>query len=123
MSSEPTGAFTGFEFCLAAFCRRTAAEMSLAIGQIEGTARLLEDGNTIPFIARYRKEATRGLDERQLRTIEDLLARAKELATRKNTILKTIHELGKMTALSCAFSPAANSSCASASLLLNKPLG
>ena len=97
MASVSTDSFSGFEFCLDSFCRLTSAGMSLAVGQVEGTARLLEDGNTIPFIARYRKEATRGLDERQLRAIEDLLARAKELAARKHTILKTIHEQGKLT--------------------------
>ena len=97
MTTASTDSFTGFEFCLDSFCRRTAADMSLIVGQIDGTARLLEDGNTIPFIARYRKETTRGLDERQLRVIEDLLARAKELAARKHTILKTIHEQGKLT--------------------------
>ncbi len=98
MASASTDSFTGFEFCLDSFCQRTAADMSLIFGQLDGTARLLEDGNTIPFIARYRKETTRGLDERQLRVIEDLLARAKELAARKHTILKTIHEQGKLTA-------------------------
>ena len=97
MASASPDSFTGFEFCLDSFCRHTAVDMSLGVGQIEGTARLLEDGNTIPFIARYRKEATRGLDERQLRSIEDLLARAKELAARKHTILKTIHDQGKLT--------------------------
>jgi len=97
MASASPDSFTGFEFCLDSFCRHTAVDMSLGVGQIEGTARLLEDGNTIPFIARYRKEATRGLDERQLRSIEDLLARAKELAARKHTILKTIHGQGKLT--------------------------
>ena len=59
--------------------------------------KLTEEGGTIPFIARYRKEVTKGLDERQLRAIEDLLAKAKELAARKNTILKTIAEQGKLT--------------------------
>jgi len=92
-ATEPVG----FEFQLAEFCREVAAELKVSLAQIEGAVRLLEDGNTIPFIARYRKEATRGLDERQLRSIEDLLARARELAARKNTILKTIAEQGKLT--------------------------
>lgn len=87
-----------FDFSLNDFCRQTATELNVTVQQIEGTVQLLEDGNTIPFIARYRKEATRGLDERQLRSIEDMLARAKELAARKNTILKTIAEQGKLTA-------------------------
>ncbi len=86
-----------FEFRIEDFFRFGAAELTLSAGQIESTVRLLQDGNTIPFIARYRKEATRGLDERQLRSIEDLFARAKELAARKNTILKTIAEQGQLT--------------------------
>lgn len=87
-----------FEFRIEDFCRQAASELGLSASQVEGTVRLLEEGNTIPFIARYRKEATRNLDERQLRAIEDLLLRAKELAARKNTILKTIAEQGKLTA-------------------------
>ena len=88
----------GFEFNANEFCRQAASELNVSVQQIEGAVQLLEDGNTIPFIARYRKEATRGLDERQLRSIEDMLARAKELAARKNTILKTIAEQGNLTA-------------------------
>ena len=59
---------------------------------------LLEDGNTLPFIARYRKEATKGLDETALRTIEDRLTAAKEMEARKATILKTIAGQGLLTA-------------------------
>ena len=58
---------------------------------------LLEDGNTLPFIARYRKEATSGLDETALRMIEDALAKAHELARRKATILRTIDQQGLLT--------------------------
>lgn len=66
--------------------------------QVQAAIALLDEGNTIPFIARYRKEATRGLDEVALRQIEDALAKARELAGRKTTILKTIHEQGLLTA-------------------------
>ena len=97
MSSDQTRDAVGFVFSVEDFCRQVATELNVAGGQIEGAVRLLEDGNTIPFIARYRKEATRGLDERQLRAIEDMLARARELAARKNTILKTIAEQGQLT--------------------------
>jgi len=97
MSTPSSSSEIGFEFRVDDFCRQAAAELSLSIGQVEGTVRLLEEGNTIPFIARYRKEVTKDLDERQLRAIEDLLARTKDLASRKNTILKTIHEQGKLT--------------------------
>ncbi|MEM9660277.1 MAG: Tex-like N-terminal domain-containing protein, partial [Planctomycetota bacterium] len=58
---------------------------------------LLEDGNTLPFIARYRKEATQGLEETALRAIEDALMHARELAARKATILKTIDGQGLLT--------------------------
>ena len=59
---------------------------------------LLDEGNTLPFVARYRKEATQGLDELQLRQIEDSLTKARELAQRKTTILRTIDEQGQLTA-------------------------
>ena len=98
MSSNKLEKSAGFVFSVVDFCRQVAADLKVSIDQIEGAVRLLEDGNTIPFIARYRKEATRGLDERQLRAIEDMLVRAKELAARKNTILKTIAEQGQLTA-------------------------
>ena len=97
MSNSPLVSVAGFEFSVDDFCQVAAKELNLSQSQIEGTVRLLEEGNTIPFIARYRKEVTKGLDERQLRAIEDLLAKARELAARKNTILKTIAEQGKLT--------------------------
>jgi uncharacterized protein len=97
MSNSPLVSAAGFEFSVDDFCQVAAKELNLSSTQIEGTVRLLEEGNTIPFIARYRKEVTKGLDERQLRAIEDMLAKAKELAARKNTILKTIAEQGKLT--------------------------
>lgn len=65
--------------------------------QVKATVDLLEGGNTIPFIARYRKEATQALDEIALRAIEDALTEAKELAARKSTILKTIDQQGSLT--------------------------
>ena len=90
MSNPASNNDVGFEFRPDVFCKQAAADLNLSVGQVEGTVRLLDEGNTIPFIARYRKEVTKGLDERQLRAIEDMLARAKDLAARKNTILKTI---------------------------------
>jgi uncharacterized protein len=98
MSTSPSHNDVRFEFHFEDFCKYASRELNLSIGQVEGTVRLLEEGNTIPFIARYRKVVTKGLDERQLRSIEDLLARAKDLAARKNTILRTIAEQGKLTA-------------------------
>lgn len=89
---------TSFEcFDLAQTTREIAAALQAAPAQVEAAIALLDEGNTLPFIARYRKEATRGLDEVALRKIEDALAKARELAQRKTTILKTIHEQGLLT--------------------------
>lgn len=96
--SPPTGSPPPqVTFDLQLFSRDLAPSLSAKSTQILGAARLLDDGNTIPFIARYRKEATSGLDERQLRSIEDALAKARELTSRKNTILKSIFEQGQLT--------------------------
>ncbi len=65
--------------------------------QIAAAIELLQDGNTIPFIARYRKEATGGLDEVALRLIEDSLEKAIALAARKTTVLKSIDQQGELT--------------------------
>ena len=77
--------------------REIAAALQVSPAQIQAAVGLLDEGNTIPFIARYRKEATRGLDEVALRQIDDAFARARELAHRKTTILKTIQEQGQLT--------------------------
>ncbi|MCR9202745.1 MAG: RNA-binding transcriptional accessory protein, partial [Planctomycetaceae bacterium] len=74
-----------------------ANELSLSAAQVQRTIELLDDGNTLPFIARYRKEVTQGLTETQLRAIADAVTRARELADRKRTILKTIDEQGRLT--------------------------
>ena len=65
--------------------------------QVEKTIELLEQGATVPFIARYRKEATGGLNEVQIAAIRDLLIRLKELDKRREAILASIEEQGKMT--------------------------
>ena len=64
----------------------------------EGVVKLLADGSTVPFIARYRKEATGGLDEVQIRTIEERRAYLLELEDRRRTVLASISEQGKLTA-------------------------
>ena len=74
-----------------------AAELALPLRQVLAAVELLDTGNTIPFIARYRKEATHGLDEIALRAIEDALERSKILNARKTTVLKTISEQGLLT--------------------------
>ena len=77
--------------------RLIAAATELDERQVRAAIELLEDGNTLPFIARYRKEATRGLDETALRKIEDALTKSHELASRKATILKTIDQQGALS--------------------------
>ena len=79
--------------------QQIAGSLSCAIRQVDAAVSLLETGNTIPFIARYRKEVTGGLDEIALRKIEDAFGKARELAQRKTTILKTIDEQGLLTAV------------------------
>jgi protein Tex len=74
-----------------------AASLGVNSQQVRAAVELLDAGCTIPFIARYRKEATCGLDEHALRFIEDALTKARELAQRKATILRTIDEQGQLT--------------------------
>ena len=75
-----------------------AQELNVRDSQILAAIQLLDDGNTIPFIARYRKEATGGLDDTQLRHFETRLIYLRELEDRRQTILKSIEEQGKLTA-------------------------
>ncbi len=74
-----------------------ARALALPLAQVTAVVELLAAGNTIPFIARYRKEATGGLDEIALRAIEDALEKATALAARKLTVLKTIDAQGQLT--------------------------
>src|SRR5215468_5438016 len=73
-----------------------ARELSLAPRQIEGALALFDEGNTLPFIARYRKEATGGLDELQLRDVRDRAQYLHELSERRAAILTSIEEQGKL---------------------------
>ena len=75
-----------------------AHELNLKPHQVEKTIELLEGGNTIPFIARYRKEVTGELDEVEIRHIEEQLGRLRALDERRETIVKAIAEQGKLTA-------------------------
>ncbi len=72
-------------------------ETALGSAQIRNTLELLDEGATVPFIARYRKERTGELDEVQVRTLEERYAYFKELEERKTTVLSTIAEQGKLT--------------------------
>ncbi|MDO5032510.1 Tex family protein [Corynebacterium sp.] len=74
-----------------------AAELGVKESQITTALQLLAEGNTVPFIARYRKEATGGLDDSQLRVIEERATYLRELEERKETILEAIEEQGKLT--------------------------
>lgn len=74
-----------------------AAELKLPAKGVENTITLLDEGCTIPFISRYRKERTRGFDEVQIAAISDMGDKLKEVDKRKETVIKTITELGKMT--------------------------
>lgn len=74
-----------------------AAELNAKPGQIEAAVNLLDEGATVPFIARYRKEVTQGLDDVQLRQLQQRLTYLRELQDRKQVILKSIGEQEKLT--------------------------
>jgi uncharacterized protein len=77
--------------------QRIASELSVSVGQVAAAVELLGEGATVPFIARYRKERTGGLDDTQLRKLEERLSYLRELEDRRATVLKSIEEQGKMT--------------------------
>ena len=79
------------------FSKMIATALNIAVRQVENTLSLLEGGATIPFISRYRKEATGGLDEVQIGEIKERHDKLCEMSKRKETILKTIEEQGKLT--------------------------
>lgn len=74
-----------------------AAELGAQLSQVQATVNLLDEGATVPFIARYRKEVTGGLDDVQLRQLSERLVYLRELEDRKQTIIKSIEEQGKLT--------------------------
>lgn len=74
-----------------------AKELNIKVNQVEVVLKLLEDGNTIPFIARYRKEATNALDEEQIRKIDEVYQYQVSLAKRKDDVIRLIDEKGMMT--------------------------
>ena len=79
------------------FSKMIATALNIAVHQVENTLSLLNGGATIPFISRYRKEATGGLDEVQIGEIKERSDKLTEIAKRKETILKTIEEQGKLS--------------------------
>jgi len=72
-------------------------ELKISFVQVKNTVELLDDGNTVPFIARYRKEVTGSADEVEIRNIEDRINYLRALDARKESILKSIDEQGKLT--------------------------
>ena len=77
--------------------QRIAAELGVQVAQVKSAVDLIGEGSTVPFIARYRKEATGGLDDTQLRKLEERLGYLTELEDRRKTVLKAIGEQGKLT--------------------------
>jgi uncharacterized protein len=77
--------------------RQIASEIQVQEHQVQAAISLLDSGATVPFIARYRKEATGGLDDVHLRELEYRLGYLRELHARRETILQSIEEQGKLT--------------------------
>jgi len=77
--------------------KQVAKELSLSLKQVRTTSELLDEGNTIPFIARYRKEMTGELDENELRLIEERIVYLRNLEDRKLEVIRIIEEQGKLT--------------------------
>jgi len=98
--SEPTGE-TATGIHTAAFKKlimtQLAKELSLKTSQVETTIALIDEGNTIPFIARYRKEATGGISDEVLRDFDDRLKYLRNLQSRKEEVMRIIDEQGKLT--------------------------
>ena len=76
---------------------KIASELTITIKQVEATASLLDEGATVPFISRYRKEATGSLDEVQIAAIRDRMEQLRELDKRRESILKSIRDQEKLT--------------------------
>lgn len=77
--------------------QRIADELSVKQTQVSAAVALLDEGSTVPFIARYRKEVTGGLDDTQLRNLEERLRYLRELEDRRSTVLKSIDDRGKLS--------------------------
>src|SRR5918993_3946161 len=77
--------------------QRIADELNVRVRQVEATIALLDEKATVPFIARYRKEATGGLDDTTLRLLDERLTYLRELDARRETIVRSIEDQGKLT--------------------------
>src|SRR6187549_3934106 len=82
---------------MTSIAQRIAQELNVRVPQVDAAVALLDDKATVPFIARYRKEATGGLDDTQLRLLDERLAYLRELEDRRAVVLKSIAEQGKLT--------------------------
>src|SRR5690606_29493994 len=105
------GFFAGDSFCIMrpqaarqpldprmiSITQRLAEELSVKSAQVDAAIALLDEGATVPFISRYRKEVTGGLDDMQMRTLEDRLRYLREMEERRAAILQSIQEQGKLT--------------------------
>ena len=78
-------------------CKKIAEELEIKQWQVEAAVQLIDEGNTIPFIARYRKEAHGSLDDEQLRNLYERLAYLRNLEEKKEQVLASIEEHGKLT--------------------------
>src|SRR3989441_3730337 len=76
---------------------RIAQDLQIRKVQVESVVRLLDEGNTVPFITRYRKERTGGLNEDVIRAVQARVQQLRQLAERKQTVLKSIEGQGKLT--------------------------
>ncbi len=85
------------EFCMQSIISRIATELAVQEKQVSAAVALLDEGSTVPFIARYRKEKTGGLDDVQLRHLETRLGSLRELESRRETVLQSIREQGKLS--------------------------
>ena len=74
-----------------------ADELAIKEEQVSATVKLMDEGNTVPFIARYRKEVTGGLSDETLRSLEERLQYLRNLETRKEEVIRIIEEQGKLT--------------------------
>jgi protein Tex len=79
------------------FSETIATQLNVKASQVEATIRLLDEGNTVPFISRYRKEMTGTLDDEQVRIVADEIVRLRAMDERRSAILKSIDEQGKLT--------------------------
>ena len=77
--------------------KKIAEELEIKVTQVEAAVKLIDEGNTIPFISRYRKEATGTLNDEQLRNLNERLTYLRNLEDKKNQVLSSIEDQGKLT--------------------------